>query len=87
MSAYRSNPMDGQYGEGWYGFKGVLIGVDKIVHHCIVVVMYIFGVGCLIKLDGEGFGYILLLPKDSVFLSDDFHVNSMVSVNSDINNL
>jgi hypothetical protein len=36
--------MDGQYGEGWYRFKGVLIGVDKIVLHCIVVVMYVFGV-------------------------------------------
>ena len=74
--------------EGRYRFKRILVGIDKIVLYCVVVVMYVFGVCCLIELDGKGFGEgSIAVTKDSVLLVDDGHKNSMVSVNSDINNL
>jgi hypothetical protein len=80
--------MDGHFDNFGYRLKGILIGVDKVVLDCIVVVMYVFRVCLLIELDGKGLGVCsVAVAKDSVFLSDDGHVNSMVSVNSDINNL
>ena len=80
--------MDGNFDNFGYRLKGILIGVDKVVLDCIVVVMYVFRVCLLIELDGKGLGVCsVAVAKDSVFLSDDGHVNSMVSVNSDINNL
>jgi hypothetical protein len=80
--------MDGHFDNFGYRLKGILIGVDKVVLDCIVVVMYVFRVCLLIELDGKGLGVCsIAVAKDSVFLSDDGHVDSMVSVNSDINNL
>jgi hypothetical protein len=80
--------MDGHFDNFGYRLKGILIGVDKVVLDCIVVVMYVFRVCLLIELDGKGLGVCsIAVAKDSIFLSDDGHVDSMVSVNSDINNL
>jgi hypothetical protein len=80
--------MDGHFDNFGDWLKGVLIGVDKIVLDCIVVTEDVFRVCLLIELDGKGLGVCsIAVTKDSVFLSDDVHVNSMVSVNSDINNL
>lgn len=74
--------------KGRYRLKGILVGVDKIVLYCVVVVMYVFGVCCLIELDGEGLSEeTIAVAKDCVLLVDDGHKNSMFSVNSDINNL
>ena len=68
--------------------KGILVGVDKIVLHCIVMVVYVLRACCLVELDSEGLSEVAIaVTKDCVFLSDDGHKNSMVSVNSDINNL
>lgn len=74
--------------KGRYRLKGILVGVDKIVLYCIVVAMYVFGVRCLVELDGEGLSEeAIAVAKDCVLLVDDGHKNSMMSVNSDINNL
>ena len=68
--------------------KGILVGVDKIVLHCIVMVVYVLRACCLIELDSEGLSEVAIaVTKDCVFLSDDSHVNSMLSVNSDTYNL
>ena len=74
--------------KGRYRLKGILVGVDKILLYCIVVVMYVFGMRCLVKLDGKGLSEkAITVTKDSVLLVDDGHKNSVASVNSDINNL
>ncbi len=71
-----------------YRLKGILIGVDKIVLNSVVVIEDVFWVCCLIELDGERFGeWLVTITKDSVLLVDDAHKNSVVSVNSDVNNL
>jgi hypothetical protein len=80
--------MDGHIDNFGYRLKGILIGVDKVVLHCFVVVEDVFRICLLIELDGKGLSVCsIAVAKDSVFLSDDGHVNSMVLVISDINNL
>jgi hypothetical protein len=80
--------MDGHFDNFGDWLKGILVGVDKVVLDCIVVTEDVFRVCLLIELDGKGFCVCsIAVTKDSVFLSDDGHINSMVSVNSDINNL
>jgi hypothetical protein len=74
--------------KGRYRLKGILVGVDKIVLYCFVVAMYVLGMRCLIELDGKGLSEeTIAVAKDCVLLVDDGHKNSMMSVNSDINNL
>jgi len=68
--------------------KGILVGIDKIVLNCIVVAMYILRACCLVELDSEGLSEVAIAEtKDCVFLSDDGHKSSMVSVNSDVDSL